>query len=295
MVTPEAIEAAFAPLVGQTLVVTLLAQALLRDRLAPAYLIHGPAGIGKRVVARGLIQVLLGRPDNHPDLLWVSPTVKAKESGRLSFPQIRLEQVREIGPFVGRPPWQAPQSVVVIEDAQAMNEAAQDALLKTLEEPGRAVIILLADQASALLPTIRSRCQMLPCRRLSTAQMTQVLTTLGQTELLGRPDLLRLARGSPGVALSHWQFWQALPDDLVAALTQGQMSVAEALDTGRRIAQDLDAETQVWLVDYLQRYAWDTRHQIPTLSILEKAHQALLAYCQPRLVWEATLVALTQQ
>jgi hypothetical protein len=90
------------------------------------------------------------RQRNHPDLLWVEPTYmnqgkrlstkEAEEAGlkRKAPPQIRLEQVREIGEFLSRPPLEAGRSVVVLEQAETMGEGAANGLLKTLEEPGKA-------------------------------------------------------------------------------------------------------------------------------------------------------------
>ncbi|MGB6016004.1 MAG: DNA polymerase III subunit delta', partial [Nodosilinea sp.] len=191
----------FDGLVGQDTATALLWRAVDQQRVAPAYLFAGPHGVGRRLAAERLAEILftpksvapspaLGRriaQRNHPDLLWVEPTylhqgrligasVAAQEGlSRKSPPQTRLDQVRQIAQFLGRPPLEAPRAVVVIEAAETMAEGAANGLLKTLEEPGQATIILLAPGPQSLLPTLVSRCQTIPFQRLNATDMATVL------------------------------------------------------------------------------------------------------------------------
>ncbi|HEY9806217.1 MAG TPA: hypothetical protein V6D04_06585, partial [Candidatus Obscuribacterales bacterium] len=243
---------------------------------------------------------------NHPDLLWVEPTylhqgklLSASEAAaaglkRKAPPQIRLDQVRQIAQFLGRPPMAAARSVVVIEQAETMAEAAANGLLKTLEEPGQATVILIAPSTEALLPTLVSRCQRIPFYRLSPDALAQVLEQAGYGEILQHPEVLAIAQGSPGEAIASWQQLQAIPPDLLTDLTQPLRSPRAALELARRLDKALDTEAQLWLVDYLQQAFWRSRRQPQLLQPLEKARQALLSYAQPRLVWEVTLMAIAQ-
>jgi len=304
----------FADLIGQAPAVELLTQAVKRDRVAPAYLFAGPDGVGRSLAATYFLQLLTnstwGR--NHPDVLWVEPTylhqgkrlttAEAIAAGtkRKTPPLIRLEQVREIAQFLGRAPMQAPRSVVIIEQAEAMQEASANALLKTLEEPGKATLILLAPSIDALLPTLVSRCQRIPFYRLNAAQMTQVLERCDQAEILNYPEILQLAQGSPGAAIAHWQQLQTIPPELLAALSDLPRSPRQALELGRQIDRALELESQLWLVHYLQTIYWqqalqqlDPSHRSRTfLDALEKAATSLRRNVQPRLVWEVTLLAI---
>ena len=154
----------FADLVGQPLAVNLLTAALQQQRLAPAYLFAGPEGVGRQLAAVRLLEGVLtgGLPSprqrrrlmarNHPDLLWVEPTfqhqgrllsrAEAEEAGlsKRTPPQLRLEQIRSVSRFLARQPVEAERGMVVIESAEAMPEAAANALLKTLEEPGHGLL-----------------------------------------------------------------------------------------------------------------------------------------------------------
>ncbi len=147
------------------------ARAVLGAALPPdgrpshAYLFHGPAGAGKRAVARAFAAELLadGAPDQasvrqrvdhgvHPDLTWVTPS-GAQEMlvGDIDEPVVAAAT---------RTPFEARRRVFVIERAETMNEQSQNKMLKTLEEPAPfAHLILLSSRPGQLLPTIASRCQ----------------------------------------------------------------------------------------------------------------------------------------
>lgn len=294
----------FSSLIGQAQAVELLERAIAVDRLAPAYLFLGTAGIGKRLAAECFLESLLSSSQsrilnrNHPDLLWVEPTylhqgkrltaIEAEAAGvkRKTPPIIRLEQVREISQFLSRPPLESVRSVIVISQAETMPESAANALLKTLEEPGRATLILLATSIESVLPTIVSRCQRIPFARLDAESMAQVLKKVGHAEILSKPQLLALAQGSPGAAIAHQQALESIPLEVLDSIKQPPKSIREALTIARTIAKTIDGETQPWLIDYLQQVYWTQGQNPRSLHLLEKAKEQLLAYVQPQLVWE---------
>lgn len=321
MATPlvsELLSSAFAPLVGQPQAVALLLAAVQHRRIAPAYLFVGAPGVGRRLAAECFAEVLLRsqtspersprhriRDRNHPDLFWVEPTylhqgqlltaAAAQEQNlkRRSPPQIRLEQIRQIAQFLGRPPLEAMRSLVVVDDANTMAESAANGLLKTLEEPGAATIILIAPSVDSLLPTLVSRCQQIPFRRLSPEAIAQVLTQAGHEELLQYPDVLALAQGSPGEAIASWHQRQTLPPEILEAIASPPATLRQALDLARPLAS-LPAESQLWLIDYWQQTLWQTTGNSAYLHPLESARRALRSFAQPRLVWEVALMQLLE-
>lgn len=311
----------FQQLIGQPQAIELLQQAIAQNRIAPAYLFVGPSGIGKSLAAKAFAEELLAFnltteqqekvkkrffAGNHPDLFWVTPTYQhqgklltakeAEESGlkRKAPPLIRIEQIREIGQFLSRPPLEASRAVIVLEEAQSMNEGAANALLKTLEEPGKATLILLAPSVDSLLPTLVSRCQRIPFYRLSLDAMEQVLKQTYRHEVLEHPQLLAIAQGSPGEAVSAYEQLQAIPENLRQKLAKPPVNARQALEMAKTIDKELDTQVQLWLVDYLQYSYWQTEINSARLKILEKTRQYLLAYVQPRLVWECTLLSLLE-
>lgn len=310
----------FSSIIGQEQAIALLTSALRRDRLAPAYLFAGPEGTGRQLTAECFLRCILARDAaqaetlrhrveqrNHPDLFWVEPTylhqgkrVRASEAADLGVkrkapPQIRLEQVREISQFLSRPSLEASRAVVVLEAAETMAEGAANGLLKTLEEPGRATLILLAPDGDSLLPTLISRCQRIPFRRLSGVDLARVLQRQGQGEILHHPEILALAQGSPGEAIAHWHQLQTLPADLLADLAQPPTSLRQALERAAQIHHALDTEAQLWLVQYLQHHYWYQHRQPHHLEQLETVRKQLLRFAQPRLVWEVALMGLVER
>lgn len=300
--------------IGQAIALALLDAAIAKNRVAPAYLFVGADGIGRSIAARYFAHFLLsGTRDrqalnNHPDFLWVEPSYshngkilspkEAEESGlkRKAPPQIRLEQIRNITRFLSRPPLEASRSVVVLENAEAMAEAPANALLKTLEEPGRATLILLAPSVESLLTTLVSRCQRIPFYRLGVEDMAQVLRQTGYAEILQHPTLLAAAQGSPGAAIAAWEQLANIPADLLSRLTQLPRSLSEALRLAKDISSTLDTLDQLWLLDYLQQTYWqqflEGNLRVSPLQALEKARSYLRSYVQPRLVWEVIFMEM---
>jgi DNA polymerase-3 subunit delta' len=314
----------FGDLVGHTLAVRLLRAGLASGRLAPAYLFAGPEGVGRRLAARRFLEGVLcgGSSDpvvrrrlaegNLADLLWQEPTylhqgqlVPASRAEALGVsqrtpPQIRLEQVREVTRFLGRRPIESPRPLVVMEAAEAMAEAAANALLKTLEEPGDGLLILISSAPERLLVTIRSRCQWIPFPPLTAAQME---TVLSRGEAPADPDgttrqdpegLLALAGGSPGALLAHRRQWQRLPEGLADRLEQGSANPLEALELAREISDNLDGEQQLWLLQWWQNTLWRRERNPRPVARLEMLRKHLLSHVQPRLAWEVTLLDLAR-
>ena len=319
----------FADLVGQAPAMALLRAALVQGRLAPAYLFSGPEGVGRRLAALRFLEGVIAGPEgslavrrrleegNHPDLLWVEPTYSDKgqlipasqavEAGvsRRAPPQLRLEQVRGVSQFLGRRPLEASRCLVVIEAVEAMAEGAANALLKTLEEPGDGLLVLLSAAPDRLLSTIRSRCHQVPFARLRPELLQQVLAGLPPTAAPAPdlepmpaadpepPELLELAAGSPGALLRHRQQWQALPAGLAERLSSLAASPVEALALARDLCEALDGEQQLWLLDWWQLRLWRRHHEPAQQHRLETLRRQLRAYVQPRLAWEVALLELS--
>ena len=132
---------------------------------AHAYLFHGPRGVGKRALALAFAAVLLGderrvlgSPPVHPDLRIVEPLGE----------MIRIDDIRALHHDLHMRPFEGTRRIYLLLGADLLNDDAADALLKDLEEPpSYATIVLVADELGPLSETIRSRCQLVPFRRLS--------------------------------------------------------------------------------------------------------------------------------
>lgn len=200
----------FAEIAGHASAIRTLRAAIARP--ASAYLLHGPAGIGKRRVADAFAARLLCaapadddvcgtcahctrvRAGTHPDLLVVERDPERRD--------VRIEQARELTRWLSLRPMMATRKVALLDGAHQLNPAGQNALLRTLEEPpGAAVIVLAATGVTNMLPTVRSRCQQIRLDPVPIDAVAQVLRVRGIDD--GRARVLAArAGGSIGQALA---------------------------------------------------------------------------------------------
>jgi DNA polymerase-3 subunit delta' len=203
----------FREVAGHEHLKALIARAAIRGTLPPSLIFAGPSGVGKAMVALALAQFVnclspVGEDacgeckscrriarDVHADVLRILP----EESG-----SIKTDQIREAIDRAAYRPFEGRRRVVIIDQAEQMVDNAQDAILKTLEEPPKAsTFILVTDAPDTLLPTIRSRCQRLRFGRLSPADVADVLmVSHGYTETDAR-GAASLSDGSVGKALEE--------------------------------------------------------------------------------------------
>ncbi|MFB2916863.1 MULTISPECIES: DNA polymerase III subunit delta' [Aerosakkonema] len=312
----------FDEIVGQSTAIKLLEKTIATHRVPNAFLFVGPDGVGKRLTAKCFIKALFCQAlpvskvcgcteqiqqYNHLDVLWIQPTflhsgelidVSTAASLELTFkqpPVVRIEQVREIANFLAYPPLSASRQVVVIEGVNSIASTAAHALLKTLEEPGNATLILIAPNSESILPTIRSRCCVIPFRNLGQQEMCQVLERTGYSQILAHPEIIEMAQGCPGSAIAAWNHLKCIEQIVPGVLSDLSLhrATSQLLQVAKTISQKLDILTQLWLLDYWQFQLWKTKRDRRIIEVLENAKKSL-RLAQSQLVFEVCLLKLAE-
>lgn len=239
---PEIPEPCENPLmVGHEEVRAQLSAAIEAGKLHHAILLAGPQGIGKATLAFNLAHRLLGREGTqagqdlvadpasqafrlvaqgaHPSLLHLTrPYVEKDKKFRTV---ITVDEIRRVSRFLSMTAFDGGYRIVIVDPADDMNVAAANALLKSLEEPPpRTVFILISHSLGRLLPTIRSRCQVMRLQPLADEVLPGLLERFG-ADLPSEPGqltaLLERAKGSPRAAFLLTQY--------------GGLEIAAAIDT----------------------------------------------------------------
>lgn len=221
--------------IGQDKAINILRGTLSRGRIASSYLFAGESGIGKKFTAVNLAKVLNCQgiqlsaisyqlidccdqcpscrkidSQTHPDFLMITP-----EKG-----EIRVNEIRAIDEALSFAPYGGKMKVVIVDDAETMNQSAANAFLKTLEEPpSQSMIILISSSPDRLPETIRSRCSRINFSSLSPERCEEVIKKQGSVSSGDSPKrgvrgqglekdnylstVARLSMGRPGLAISN--------------------------------------------------------------------------------------------
>lgn len=220
----------FKDVVGHKDIIQYIENAVSMDKVSHAYILNGERGSGKKMLASLFAMTLLcekqgpepcntchsckqAESGNHPDIIRVTH----EKPNTISVDDIR-EQVNNT---IMIKPYQGPYKVYIIDRAELMSVQAQNALLKTIEEPPEyAVIMLLTENAESLLPTINSRCVMLKLRNIKDKLIKKYLM-----EVLEIPDYkaevcTAFAQGNMGraIMLAHSEHFNEIKDEAVQLL-----------------------------------------------------------------------------
>ncbi|HEY7714869.1 MAG TPA: DNA polymerase III subunit delta' [Candidatus Binatia bacterium] len=285
----------FSELIGHSNQIETLRRALLNDRLHHAYLFLGPDGVGKRTLAMALAQAIhcselqgdyCGRcvncasiiHGNHADVRFIGPLLGKKE--------IAIQQIRELERELRFRSFGGKQKIAIVDPVTLMNAAAQNALLKTLEEPpAKSLIILIAPNGGGLLPTVRSRCLRLSFAPLPCAEVAAFLQAKHRVKAEEAAFLAAMATGSIGVALSLDQegliekrkTWTEMLGSLKPGDYQAAVVTAEALAATRNGALEFFKWAESWYRDLLVYRVTRNSEELVNLDMLAQIEQQAAA------------------
>lgn len=278
--------ASFQDIIGQELIKEHLQNAIQLDKVSHAYIINGERGSGKEFVARIFAQTLQcekggtnpcnechsckqALSKNHPDIIRLTH----EKPNTISVEDIRQQVTGD----VQIKPYSSRRKIYLINDAEKMTVQAQNALLKTLEEPpAYVVILLLTSNAELLLPTLRSRCVMLSMKPVENRQMRKYLM-----EELKVPDYqadicVAFAKGNVGKAksLATSEDFDNIKDEAVTVLKYiKEMEINELISAVKKIAEykvDIDDYLDILMVWYRDVLLYKATHDVNDLTFKDE-------------------------
>lgn len=250
----------FSDIIGHKKIIRALKTAIEQDKVGHAYLFIGPAGIGKKTLAKAFAARLLcqkntAEPDcrctgcvrtqtnSHPDLVTILPVGNS----------IKIEQLRRLQHELFYRPLLGERKVCYFPEAELLTEAAANSFLKTLEEPPPGVVFLfIAVRSDLILPTIRSRCQVYQLFPVPYAEITEGLIKRGV---------------EPCDAAKRAELSQGLPERALDCLPKKQNSPLLGLDTILssslldlfKIANDLEKKERRDILELFKKWEYQAR------------------------------------
>jgi len=238
---------------GNKKTIKLLDRIVASGKIANAYLFLGPENVGKFIMAKNFAEKLTGSTSSpqssiDPNLLIIEPEVEVVKNVTKKL-DIKVETIRELHHKLSLTAHGSGYRAVIINDAERLNKTAQNALLKTLEEPNaKVVLILVSGDEKKLLPTIISRCQKIRFGLVSPQEIQVLTDDVDQERIIfwsvGRPGIAKKIFDDPSELEYREKSTRELAD-LFSKNTSEKFSLAE---TWSKDESEIQKKLDLWLV-----------------------------------------------
>lgn len=303
------------PIIGHEKIISFFDNLIAKNNLAQSYCFVGSDGVGKKTVARSLAAKILKinekQLDTHPDFYYISRQIDEKTEKLKK--DISIIQARQIKTKLGNKSWFGGYQIVIIDEAELLNEESGNALLKTLEESGQQrVFFLLTSNDGELLSTIRSRCQMFYFSLVDAKLIEVGLESLGYNQDLVA-EAAKLSWGRPGRAVAlasddillssfkkETERWQKLISQpyykKIEAVEDLFNEKLDNLRTSEKLSNVLEIWTVVWREKMLEQIKNNSHQDSALLAMaklvdsFKKAQELLAHNINPRLIIEQILL-----
>lgn len=253
-------------IIGHNLQIQQITQLIANNKLSHAYIFEGQDGIGKFLVAKMIAAKIL-KVDNL-DMVPSAVSIIEPEDD-----MIKISKIRQLGEEIILKPTDTEKKVFIIRDGELMNESAQNALLKVLEEPPEyAVIIIVTSNKEKLIRTIKSRCTSFKFVPLSKEQIREYYKNENISE-----DIIKLSRGSIGKVekLKEKNYVQDILQIYEALKQKNLLELNKTFTRLKGYKEDIQEILEILMMRYFEEVSQNYDKRVKQIEVIEECRQNL--------------------
>lgn len=253
-------------IIGHSLQIEQMIQLIKNNKLSHAYIFEGQDGIGKFLVAKKIAMEILNV--NNLDMVTSAISIIEPEDG-----MIKISKIRQLGEDIILKPTDTEKKVFIIRDGELMNEAAQNALLKVLEEPPEyAVILIVTSDKEKLIRTIKSRCTSFKFLPLTDEQIREYYKNENINE-----DIIKLSRGSIGKVekLKEKNYVQDILQIYEALKQKDLLALNKTFTKLKEYKDDIQEILEIIMLKYFDEVNQNYSKRVNQIETIEECKQNL--------------------
>lgn len=253
-------------IIGHNLQIQQITQLIENNKLSHAYIFEGQDGIGKFLVAKMIASKIL--KVDRVDMATSAISIIEPEDG-----MIKISKIRQLGEEIILKPTDTEKKVFIIRDGELMNDAAQNALLKVLEEPPEyAIIIIVTSDKEKLIRTIKSRCTSFKFTSLSDEQIREYYKSEKISE-----DIIKLSRGSIGKVekLKEKNYVEDIMQIYEALKQKDLLELNKTFTKLKEYKEDIQEILEILMMKYFDEVSQNYYKRVKQIEVIEECKQNL--------------------